>query len=322
MNELDAKVNEFALELAKPAAGRLAKAMAMGKAIGFMRQAITDDIIRQFIAPLSGSALGFLTDKDKDGGYAGDVLRECIVSALLQKVWLTGNEFNIISGKCYITQNGYRRKVREIPGLSNLKEIPGTPIVHNGSNAVRVLIECVITDEDGKQRVWQLLNEKKEPGRLFTVKVNAGMGPDAIIGKALRKALKATYEELTGTDFVCPDGEVGEYDVSKTTVVDVPAASSRTEALANALGAKPNGNGHASDQAAVMADTPKETLFQDPAENTAAFLLAKVEAASTRNGLAHLQSEIASARKAGKLDESQELNLIDMCKDKLEELGA
>ena len=75
---------------------------------------------------------GFLTDrgharaKDKTP-YDDDTLCNAAVEALLHGVNWDGNEFNIIAGRCYLTQNGYRRKVKETPGLADLRLSWGAP---------------------------------------------------------------------------------------------------------------------------------------------------------------------------------------------------
>ena len=46
---------------------------------------------------------------------------------VLRGVRIVGNEFNIISGRPYITKEGFSRLVREWPGLTELRLMPGVP---------------------------------------------------------------------------------------------------------------------------------------------------------------------------------------------------
>lgn len=176
----------------------LLKMAAMSEGIAICRQLVTPQWVQKYVIPLMNTSLGFKTDKNGAKGpndyYTAQDLVDPIIECLLKDFALTGNEFNVIAGNFYGAQNGYRRKVREIPGLTDLEELAGEPVGANGNTTVRYIVRCKI---NGKP--WELLNEQRQPGRKFTIRVNSGMGPDAIIGKAARKALKAAYEEITGT---------------------------------------------------------------------------------------------------------------------------
>jgi hypothetical protein len=175
--------------------GPFRKAFGMAGAITMLRQQITEQHMG-LLMPLQNSAMGFLTDNK--GGYPVEVVKECVIEAVLRGFAVTGNEFNIISGRFYATKNGLARKVREFPGLTDLRLNLGVPEVGREGQVVDA------------RATWRLNGKADELARLIPVKVNAGMGPDAILGKATRKLLASVYGVLTGSEHTVPEGEVGD----------------------------------------------------------------------------------------------------------------
>lgn len=186
------------------AQGRITRAMILADGLDKLRAMITVQLIER-VMKLQDSKLGFRTDKAKEGGYPPNVVKECLIEALLRGVYPVGNEFNIIAGNCYVTKEGYQRLVREIPGLTDLEESPGTPVQHNGQTVVRYSCRWRY---NGMR--YELKDPEGKPGRVIPIRVNQAMGVDAILGKAQRKALKAVYEMTLGSDHMMPDGEVDE----------------------------------------------------------------------------------------------------------------
>lgn len=201
------------------------QAMRMAQGMRALRTALTEEFMREVIMPLQGSKLGFLTDKDKnkDGtpgpGYPIAVVRDCLIVALIHGFHVVNNEFNIIGGGFYTTQAGYDRKVRQFPGLSHFNEKPGSPqFSSDGKNALvpyainwrlegtAMSLDCVYSKEDDQR---------------IPVRVNNGMGSDAVVGKARRKILRRVYETLTG--FTLGDGEVGDAETFNTTGEPAPS---------------------------------------------------------------------------------------------------
>jgi len=193
------------------------RAFALAEGVQALRQAV--EPLLPSILPLMNSRLGFLTDK-RGPTYPVDVVRDCVVEALCRGLNLIGNEWNIIGGNCYTTKEGYERLVGELPGLTDLDLSPGVPTMRDGGALVRVHATWCY-----QGKALHLTDDKGQSGRTFAIRVNAGMGADAILGKATRKALKAIYQKSTGC--VHADGEVGEA---------VPLLS-RTETVAAKLGA-------------------------------------------------------------------------------------
>lgn len=162
------------------------------------------------ILPLQGSALGFRTDKDKDGGYPPAVVAECATEALLRGLRLTGNEWNIIGGRCYVAQAGLARLVAELPGLTDLELAPAVPVMKEGGAIVEYAAQ------------WKLGPTAMALKRSIPVRVNNGMGADAILGKAKRKMLAAIHERVTGSTI--SDGEVDDAPL-------LPAAAPKSSQL-------------------------------------------------------------------------------------------
>ena len=173
------------------------RAIAVADAVSRLREALTPDVM-DAVMTLQNSALGFRTDKPN--GYPVETVRDCLIEATMNGVYPVGNEFNVITGRAYITKEGYGRKLRDLPGLS-YSIIPGIPKTAAGG----AVIEMQIRASMGTETIAETLP--------VCVRVNSGMGADAIIGKATRKARKWLFERLTGCE--TSDGEVG--DVIPTT---------------------------------------------------------------------------------------------------------
>lgn len=152
------------------------------------------------VMELQGNSLGFRTDKDKDGGYPVQVVRDALIEAIIRHLPIVGNNFNILAGRFYITKEGFGTLLAQIPGLQYMIT-PGIPKITSQGAEATVLIK------------WSYNGKKNEQTLTLPIKVNSGMGADAINGKATRKARAWLYAQVTGM-------ELEEGDVS-----DVPATS-------------------------------------------------------------------------------------------------
>lgn len=184
--------------------GQFSRALATATAVNTLRDLLTPDVMKNVMA-LQNSALGFLTDR-KDAPYHESVVKDCLIEAVLQGVSPVGNEFNIISGRAYITKAGMRRKLANVPGLS-YTITPGLPKMADKGAAIIMVIDWTI-------------NGKTEHKELpLAVRVNAGMGTDAIIGKATRKAAAWLYDAVTGMSV--NEGDISDDDAIPTTAKPV-----------------------------------------------------------------------------------------------------
>lgn len=254
------------------ASGRIQRAAVLAQGMQRLKDLISDEFIAQNFQPLQGSRLGFLTDKDDKGGYDTKTVRECLIEALLRGVQPVGNEFNIIAGQPYITKEGFARLVREFPGLTDLRENYGVPKMSD--NGARV--QCSAS--------WKLNGVEDSLEREFAIKVNRGMGTDAVLGKAKRKLLAAVFDRLTGSEM--PEGEVG----------DAPAASGSTKS-----------EGAASLEAAVQGGCESE-----PDQTGEESQVEKVVRAFGQYGVSREQIEERIGRSIGEAtdDDLQELRAV------------
>lgn len=175
-----------------------------------MNQILTPAVM-QNIVWLQNSPMGFLTDKPQ--GYDVDTVRACVIEAAIKGLDVIGNEFNIIAGRFYATKNGLNHMLRNIPGLAK-NVTPGIPkMLREGEATVTVHVD------------WTYGGKHSEKDVEFAIRVNKGMGADAIIGKAKRKAYAWLYEEVTGN-------AAAEGDVTDTLVpVDAGASGVKVSPL-------------------------------------------------------------------------------------------
>lgn len=176
------------------------KAFAISSAIVELKEILTPEVMKPMMA-LQGNKLGFKTDKDQSGGYALEVVQNCIIEATLSGLQVVGNQFNIISGSMYGTKEGFGYLLKGIPGL-HYEIIFDLPRINPDKTGAAVVAHVSWTI-DGKT-----FKRKLD----LPIKMNSHMGADAVLGKAERKARKWLYSTLTGTD-------IGEGDVQ-----DVPHA--------------------------------------------------------------------------------------------------
>lgn len=201
--------------------GHLQRALILARGLELLRKTITPAMMAPIMG-LMNTPNGFMTDrpsKSQPQPYSEEVVKECFITALLHRLYPVNNEWNIIAGRFYPAQNGYRRLLREVEGITDIRIAPGVPTLHNGQTVVRVAVSWVL---DGRKD--QLIDHDGKPGMVFPV-ITHGGGPDQAIGKALRKALKAAYEQAKGSKHTIDDGEVDEEPVPAEDVSQVPDAS-------------------------------------------------------------------------------------------------
>lgn len=213
---------------------RFGRALKLANGIKQLKDAITP--LMPLIMELQGTSLGFRTDKDKDGGYGEEVVKECAIECILRGGQLVGNEMNIIASRFYATKEFFTRALREFPGLTKLEMFPGVPALGNGGALVPYIATWNLNGvSDRLEKIAKLGTDNKtvvEDTRIC-VRVNNGMGSDAILGKAERKMRAAIYSRITGSNVL--DADVT--DDPKTIVI--PAGASKSQELAARLGVNP-----------------------------------------------------------------------------------
>ena len=142
--------------------------------------------------------------------YSRDVVRDCIIDAVIIGLLPTGNQFNILAERMYPTKEGYTALLKKL-GVRYIIEIGQD----KSQSPQYAELACKINYEYNGEKNSFTVNT--------TVAKNAYSSNDQIRGKAERKAKKALYEYITGSDF-------GDGDESSTVVVDAVAVEIRDEA--------------------------------------------------------------------------------------------
>lgn len=223
--------------------GSMENSLQVATAMNDLTNAITPEMMVQFMQ-LQNTALGFKTDRDVKSGkspYAEAVVKECVIEATLRGVQVVGNQFNILAGRCYITKEGFEYKLKKLDGLAAFKPNIGIPRMVNGG----AVVTCTGT--------WLFKNKPDSLSCDIAIRVNEGMGSDAVVGKAQRKFYKRVFEQITGTSI--PDGEVGDEPLLKTPAnVTVPRLHQQTGAV---------------EEKAPLPETPERDAYTDLLQNMA-----------------------------------------------------
>lgn len=202
----------------------LTQAVTLATGIQQLRSLLTDDVMNAVFMPLQSSALGFLTDKDappKDitpderrvwvPGYKVNVVRDVVVEMLIHGLRPVGNEINIISRRMYAAKNGLARLVGEFPGLTDLVVVPSAPCLNDKGSDARIAVNASWRLNGSPMSLSRDVT-KRQDGTIqderFSIRVNYGMGADAIAGKAMRKAYAAILSTLTGSKLTIQDGDI------------------------------------------------------------------------------------------------------------------
>jgi hypothetical protein len=194
----------------------LERTLTLAESMATMRQHFRGDVLER-IKGLKGTALGYMTDESgRKDPYANEVIRDCVIEAMLRGATPVGNEFNIIAGRCYLTKQYFERALRQFPGLSELRLVEGVP--HQTANGALVPYKAS----------WKLNGQPDsldcdDSGAVDTriaVRINSGMGVDAILGKAKRKMLARIFARVSGSEWVDTDSEIPD-EVAQLETVDV-----------------------------------------------------------------------------------------------------
>lgn len=216
----------------------LQAAVTRADAIEHLRAALTDEVMHRFY-PLMNTSLGFRTDRPNSKykePYSVEEVRTCMVEALLIGLRLTDNQWNIISQRCYVTREGFSYLLREHPGLTDLKIVPGVPS-GDKTRGVTIAYHCT----------WRLNGVEQSLDAVIPVSGGDYATLDLLLGKGDRKIKARIWAKVTGSE-VSADGEV-EIEEAGTAKPDHASA-----ALASL---KQNGNGDTGKPAA-KAKEPAE----------------------------------------------------------------
>lgn len=197
------------------------KELSVARSISDMRVALTPDIMADVMG-LMNTSIGFRTDRDpkvtpldKDQKpmtpYPVEVVRDVFIESRLRGFHCINNEFNIIAGRFYGCLNGFERLVKKSARCTDFKDNYSVPVMVGDRGAV---VEASAS--------WLQDGVKQTLERKFAVRVNSGMGADAIVGKAKRKLLAAVHSRMTGV--VTPEGDAADDSIPVESTVK-PAES-------------------------------------------------------------------------------------------------
>lgn len=184
------------------------------RVITLLREALTDEVMARVFMPLMNTKVGFRTDRDgkpdKQGRvkplYDVSTVRDAIIDAAIIGLLPTGNQFNIISGTMYPTKEGYTVLLKKI-GAKYVIDVQQD----RSQNPAFAEFPCKIT--------YSYNGEKNSLTINATVRRDQYSSNDQLRGKAERRAKKALYEYLTGTDY----GEADETNSRPNAVIDTVA---------------------------------------------------------------------------------------------------
>jgi hypothetical protein len=205
------------------------RTVTLAGSMATMRENFSGTVLES-VKGLADTPLGFLTDRaHADKPYPDNVVRDCVIEAMLRGAQPIGNEFNIIAGRCYLTKAFFERQLRVFPGLTELRVIEGVPQTAQQAGGALVPIRAS-WKLHGKPDELNCVDDPQAGDSRIAVRVNAGMGVDAILGKAKRKLLARIFARVTGSDWVDTESEVGEEMAVETiaTAVDQVEADSQT----------------------------------------------------------------------------------------------
>lgn len=273
VDKIDDVVSKFREEIDQPLMRDFRKAIVTGLAIRKIREAMNAQVM-DLLKSLMNTPIGFLTDRgphayrdDYKTPYDEETIKTCALEAIIRGVLWTGNCFNILAGRCYITKEGYYYLLSKLPGLTDLNVVPSVPVIREGHTVLRVAaswkmegVAAMLKDHEGK------------PGRNFVITVNKSMGPDAIVGKAYRKAYKCVWDQIHGCEST---------DDSDDDATEAPAPRSGTDELKQKLAAGAPGNSAGSSTA--NGETFSHAVKDMPGPVKEAFA-GKEEAADSASG--------------------------------------
>lgn len=184
------------------------------RVITLLREALTDEVMARVFMPLMNTKVGFRTDRDGKPDKNGKVkplydittVRDAIIDAAIIGLLPTGNQFNIISGTMYPTKEGYTVLLKKI-GAKYIIDVQQD----RSQNPAFAEFPCKIS--------YSYNGEKNSLTVVATVRRDQYSSNDQLRGKAERRAKKALYEYLTGTDY----GDADETSSRPNAVVDAVA---------------------------------------------------------------------------------------------------
>lgn len=179
------------------AAGHFERAIILANGVNQITEAVTDNVVNQ-IRPLMGLPTGFGTDKrPNDAPYDNATIKKVFIHSLLMGLYPVGNEWMIYRNNLLVQRAGWERKFRELPGVTDVEVITGSPSRSGNVWLVKVVVRW---KKDG--RPDELRDHEGKPGRQFAITATfEGEKGETVAGKATAKAIKLAYQQASGERF-------------------------------------------------------------------------------------------------------------------------
>jgi hypothetical protein len=183
-----------------------------------LRDAMTDEVMKEVFMPLMNTKIGFLTDRNGKPNskgetkplYSIDVVRDSVIDAVSMGLLPTGNQFNIIAERMYPTKEGYTFLLKKL-ACKYFLEIGAD----NNSSQTFAVIPVKLN--------YEFLGAKNSFVANISVKKDTYSSPDQLRGKAEKRAKKILYEYLTGIDLGETSDEIENNTIdAKATVINTP----------------------------------------------------------------------------------------------------
>jgi hypothetical protein len=175
------------------------QALELARGVTQLKQVLAMPEVYTGIESLMNDHIGFVTDKNpakmiqnkKTGDweptkpYPKEVVISCVAEALSLGLYLHNNEFNIISGRCYPAQAGFKRMLSDFKKKTGTQTevIPGVP----QKSGPGYLCTCKVA--------WTLQGKPREE-RELSWNISA-FSSDAALGKVSKRAHQWLFNELT-----------------------------------------------------------------------------------------------------------------------------
>lgn len=223
--DVDAILGEYELSHLEGLGG-FAKSVKLARGMALLQKAIQPHMGE--LMAMRGSKLGFRTDRDStDKPYPESVIRDALVEGMLRGARPVGNEINVIGGNCYLTREFFERRLRELDGLTDLEIEEGVP-ANAGERGALVEMHATWRLHGRPMRLDCAKSEDRDTR--IPVRMNAGMGADAVLGKARRKLLARIYARCTGSEWAQAEAEEDIVDGQVVETVAVEPQAERLEA--------------------------------------------------------------------------------------------
>jgi hypothetical protein len=187
---------------------------------------------RQYMMPLvpkmrelEGKGIGY----DVDRPYPDEVICDALLEGVIKGAQPINGEITVISGKPYLTIRFFERAARELAGLTDLAV--NFDIPEDFAKRKTVSVKSIAT--------YRWMDQPRKYEEVFQVKVNSGMGWDAIRGKATRKLLRSVLEScLVGISFPDVDEKPEQVEASlKPRTLEERAANAVEQTASEAIDA-------------------------------------------------------------------------------------